>query len=399
MLIVLTGLAIRLGWVMTRPTDAASLAQLPDQREYLEVAQNLLQGNGLCFTDPRFNDRICAYRTPGYPIMLAAVGANVRAARVAQCLLDTSVMFATYLLARKWLSERGAILAAALVAFSPFLIYFSGLILTETLFTALLAWGMLLVLDRRTLPWLLGGVILALSILVRPGAIAIPVVLGLLGAISQKNAKHARWPLPVGATMVLLTVLLLLPWAYRNLRVVGEWVWTSTNGGITSYDGFNPDATGASDQTFVQAMPQLRGMSEIGRNHYLAEKAREYAWANPGRVWELTLAKLARTWSPRPLSNEFSRPLYVIGALAYSIPFDLLVIVGLCGIGLPRSAKMFLIAPALYLTLAAVASVGSLRYRIPAEVPLAIIAASAFVKPQMNADERELENAKIEDGG
>jgi hypothetical protein len=44
---------------------------------------------------------------------------------------------------------------------------------------------------------------------------------------------------------------------------------------------------------------------------------------------------------------------------------------------MPASAKVLLIAPAVYLTVAAAASVGSLRYRIPAEVPMAVIAAAA----------------------
>jgi len=29
--------------------------------------------------------------------------------------------------------------------------------------------------------------------------------------------------------------------------VLGRWIWTSTNAGFTAYDGFNPDATGASE--------------------------------------------------------------------------------------------------------------------------------------------------------
>ena len=36
-----------------------------------------------------------------------------------------------------------------------------------------------------------------------------------------------------GTSMLLLTILMLLPWAIRNHRVLGQWVWTSTNAGIT----------------------------------------------------------------------------------------------------------------------------------------------------------------------
>ena len=64
--------------------------------------------------------------------------------RLAQALLDTSTVLAIYLLARRFREERGALVAAAIVAVNPFLIYFSGLVLSETLFTAMLAWGLYL---------------------------------------------------------------------------------------------------------------------------------------------------------------------------------------------------------------------------------------------------------------
>jgi 4-amino-4-deoxy-L-arabinose transferase-like glycosyltransferase len=380
--LLLIGLGVRLCWSLSRPRDQGSLAALPDQREYIAIAQNLRGGVGLAFMDERFNDRVVAYRTPGYPVLLATVGADVRAARIAQCLLDTSTILAAYLLARHWFTARRALFAAAVVALNPFLIYFCGLILTETLFTAMLAWGMVLLTDRRTRFWLAGGIGLAASTLVRPGAIGLPLLLGIAAAVMKNPgggpAYHRRWPLPAGTTMLLLTLLALTPWAYRNHRVLNRWIWTSTNGGITSYDGFNPDATGASDQSFLEAMPQLRGMSEVQRDDYLAAKAQAFMRDNPLRSLQLGVIKIGRTWSPIPLSEQFGRPLYKVAALAYCVPFFLLILAGLVSDSLPRSAKMFLLMPAVYLTLAAAMSVGSLRYRIPAEVPMAVLAAAAL---------------------
>jgi 4-amino-4-deoxy-L-arabinose transferase-like glycosyltransferase len=300
---------------------------------------------------------------------------------------------AAFLLARRWLAEAPSLLAAALVAFNPFLIYFSGLLLSETLFTAMLAWAMVLIAwsgtaestGRARLMWVGGTIILALSILVRPGAIGMPVGLAALGAFVNRRAARAYhpsplWPLPVGATAIAATVLVLLPWAYRNHRVVGHWVWTSTNAGFTAYDGFNPDADGSSRQDFIAEMPQLLRMDEVGRSDYLTKRARDYTDAHPERVTQLALAKIARTWSPMPLSSDFGRPIYVAAALLYGVPFFLLVILGLLSGGMPVSAKVFLLAPAIYLTAVHALSVGSLRYRVPAEVPMAVIAAACAVR-------------------
>ena len=91
---------------------------------------------------------------------------------------------------------------------------------------------------------------------------------------------------------------------------------------------------------------------------------------------ELTLLKFARTWSPMPLSREFGNALYRAAALAYCLPFDLLVLWGLMRGRLAPLAKLFLLLPAIYFTGVHMLSVGSLRYRVPVEPPMAVIAAS-----------------------
>ena len=386
--ILAAALALRVGWGVTRPVDDAAIDQLPDQREYLDTARTFLNGEGFSFADPRFGQRVYAHRTPGYPLLIAATGGSVRATRVVQAILDTSTVLAVFLLARRWLSPAACLVAAMLVAFNPFLVYFSALVLTETLFTSMLAWGMLLITSSRTLPWLVGGVLLASSTLVRPGALLLPVILAILGALATRTNRRPDpayqqrrgWlpRLPVGTSMLLLTILVLLPWAIRNQRVLGRWVWTSTNAGITRYDGFNPDATGASDQSFVAAMPHLRSMTETERNDYLAREASHFIRQRPLDSIKLAWAKVLRTWSPRPLSSEFSRTLYVAVAMAYSIPLFALFVIGWLTSPMPATSKLFLAAPAAYLTFAAMLSVGSLRYRIPAEVPMAVVAASVF---------------------
>ena len=394
---------IRLGWALVQPADDAAIDRLPDQREYLLLGRGLLHGQGLNFYDPRFRDVVYAFRTPGYPVLVAACGGNVRVVRVVQAVIDTSTVLAILLLALRWLAPGPSLFAAGIVAFNPFLIYFTGLVLTETLFTSMLAWGMVLLLGARapshddandaswrdTLLWLTGGLLLALSILVRQSAMGLPIALGVAAAFvnrRQGGPYHRRWPLPVGTTMLLLTMGVLLPWGYRNYRVLGAWVWTTTNGGITAYDGFNPDATGASDQSFVQSMPELRGMGELGRSHHLSDLAKDFICRQPLRAAELALVKAGRMWSPVPLSQDYGGWKYRAVGMLYSLPFDVLVVIGLLrrapgGGPLSRSAKAFLLLPAIYFTGVHMLSVGSLRYRIPAEPPMAVVAASAAFLP------------------
>ena len=233
------------------------------------------------------------------------------------------------------------------------------------------------------------GGTLAASILVRQSAIGLPLVVALAAAVVNRGRGtpyHRRWPLPVGATVVLVTFLLLLPWALRNYRVLGEWVWTATNGGITLYDGFNPDATGASDQSFVATMPELRPMGELGRSEYLSGLAKQFVRQQPRRAAELAAIQPARMWSPVPLSQEYGGWKYRTVGLLYTVPLFVLAFLGLIrdpagGGGLPRAAKVLLLIPAIYFTAVHMLSVGSLRYRVPAEPPMAVIAASAAALP------------------
>jgi len=79
-----------------------------------------------------------------------------------------------------------------------------------------------------------------------------------------------------------------------------------------------------------------------------------------------------------PLSREYGgRRLYESVGLAFGTVLDVLVLMGLRRRILPGPAKRVLMLPAVYFTVVAALSVGSLRYRIPAEGPMAIVAASA----------------------
>jgi hypothetical protein len=118
-------------------------------------------------------------------------------------------------------------------------------------------------------------------------------------------------------------------------------------------------------------------MGEVERSDYLSRKAGEYIGARPGECVMLAVKKIARLWSPYPLSAQFSRPLYVAVLLVYSLPVMLLAAGCIVLRRLPWPATLLLVTPALYLTVIHAASVSSLRYRLPAEPMIAVLAAGA----------------------
>jgi 4-amino-4-deoxy-L-arabinose transferase-like glycosyltransferase len=362
-------LVLRLGWGMTRP---AGLAALPDQEEYLALGRNLLHQGALYFHDGRFDQDVYAYRTPGYPVFIAMLGGSVRSVRVAQALIDTSTVLAVWMLARRWMGGRSALAAGILVALNPLLIYFSGLILSETLYTALLAWGVWLATTRQR--WVAGVVVLALGAMVRPAGIGLVVVVPMVAGWMGRGWRTGLLRGVIGAGVLLMVFGI---WADRNQRVLGQKVWVTTNEGITRYDGFNERADGSSNQWFVKEMPRLRDMDELQRDDVLSQMAAAYVAEHPGRVLELAGSKIARTWSPWPLSEQFGSAKYILVGVAYSVPLFGLALLGLASRRIKWLVKVMLATPALYFTVVHALSVGSLRYRVPAEPELAVIAAAA----------------------
>jgi 4-amino-4-deoxy-L-arabinose transferase-like glycosyltransferase len=377
MAVILTvALALRLGWALAEPRTPAAIDRLPDQREYLTLADGLLHGRGLRLYDARFGQDVLAYRLPGYPLLVAACGGSVLGVRLLQAALDVGTVAAVFLLGRR-LSGRAVGLGAAMwLAVNPLYVYFSGLVLTETAFAAALAWGTYGLARRSTA---LAASCFAVAVYVRPTAIALGPILAIVSAaqwvVPNRDGRRAyQWR---AAWVVPLAIFLTLaPWACRNLQRLGAPIWTTTNDGITLYDGFHDGATGASDQRFLEGLPGLRTMNEVDRSRDLARRARAWAMGHLGELPGLCWRKVARGWSPVPLSAEFGRPLYRWIGGTYAVPFDLCCLLGLCGRRVGWPGKLLLVTPAVVLTAVQVLTVGSIRYRMPAEASLAVLAAA-----------------------
>ena len=97
--ILLGALALRVGWGWRQSNDYAALNRLPDQREYVQLADSLAAGGPMSFVDPRFDKKIYAYRTPGYPVLIWAAGGRLHLVRIVQALLDFGEKRGRYFLA------------------------------------------------------------------------------------------------------------------------------------------------------------------------------------------------------------------------------------------------------------------------------------------------------------
>jgi hypothetical protein len=179
------------------------------------------------------------------------------------------------------------------------------------------------------------------------------------------------------------------PWWIRNAMVSGEFVPTTLQVGASLYDGIRPDAKGDSDMRFVpvftekqrqldaQATTPPAGTFEARLDRSMKDAAVAWAKENPGRVAELVGIKFLRIWSPWPNAAELGG-----GMLRWLIAATYIPILALGIGGLVRFRHQPLawlcVVPAVYFTALHVIFVSSLRYRQPAMLAVAVLAAAVI---------------------
>lgn len=201
------------------------------------------------------------------------------------------IMVLTYLVSARWFGPQVALLALALIAVWPNLIFFTSILSSELFFMAMTLAGLVFwqrPTGRPVLNLGLAGLIWGLTSYIRPVILLAPVALALVDL--------ARGPRRFGASLlgagivVLMIMLVAAPWTIRNQRVLGEPAMISTNFGSNLWMGNNPASSGG----YMQLPPEVATMSEIERDNYLKDEAKRFIRENPGAAIRLLGQKLVR---------------------------------------------------------------------------------------------------------
>jgi len=369
-----------------------------DSEGYWILARTIAKGEAYEFG----KGGAAVFRAPGYPALLAPIfvvlgdDPPVMVARVQAVLFGTLAVFGVWLLARRLFGERAATLAAFMVAVYPGLIALSVPILTEAPFCGLLPFQLWLwVLAWEAPTWrrclllaLVVGLLGAAITLVRPSwLLFMPFAIVSGTVFGRPKGRHVL----IGAGIMVGLVVGMMPWWIRNARVTGHFVPTTLQVGASLYDGWNPNATGASDMSYVPAFEaeereaeakgsvDVEDTFEYRLNRRMRDAAVSWARENPGTVLRLAAVKFVRIWNFWPNEPAFSAP---VVRLAVAVTYVPLLVLGLLGVwktigrGWPY---VLCFLPAVYLTLLHMIFIGSLRYREPAMLGLIVLAAGAAV--------------------
>ncbi len=356
-----------------------------DADGYWQLAEKIVAGEDFSlYTPPRQ-----VMRMPAFPAILVAsismFGNSQAAARLLLAVLTSLAIFPAFWIAAKHHSNAAGVVAGLIIAMMPLYVGFSVLILSEILFATCILfniWAFSRWLNatepKEAFLWAaFAGLLASLAVYIRPSWLLFPPCLILALAIFSKSFFRKRTLQSI--VLLICMILPLIPWGIRNQQVTGHFVITTLWMGPSLYDGLHPAATGSSDMTFFEQDRVLDRMSEYEMNRHYKDLALKFARENPGRAIQLGFIKLWRYWKPWPNAEQFRSPVLVgITALGF------LLLAGWAtrgGWGTRENLELLFLCtlPIVYFAALHMLFVSSLRYRLPAEYPLAVLAAIGIV--------------------
>lgn len=361
----------------------------PDSQRYALVARNIAAGLGpiesptnRTGTDPLYPLLI----SPAFALLTDDASAAFVWARMLNIGFGLFALAALLGLARRIAGDAAALVAGAIYAVDPILLFFNGLVLTEIPFIGLL-WPAMYCLWRARQTGKLrfaaaGGALLGLGALTRssglPLAVLLPAVIALLRT-SREDAggggRSARWLPTLIAWLALLAAL--SPAIVRNYRLLGTFVPVRTGGGATLLESLGPWADGGPGMEKVAWPPVPPDANEAQRDRIYRDAALNWAAAHPRDALRLAWVKLRRTWSITLHAPGYTGRLYDVIGWTTLAPVFVAAAVGAWRLRRRTSVVVFLLTPALLIALMHVLFVGSVRYRVPAMPGLFILAGVA----------------------
>ena len=394
LLIVLAALALRVGYVMLAKRNEPVLG---DQIYYNAEANTLARGHG--FTDFRDGSQTAEHPpltalalTPTSWVMeqFDPGGSHLLAQRLTMTVFGAGVVLLIGLIGRAVAGDRAGLVAAVIAAVYPNLWVNDGLVMSETLATLAVALAILLTYRfiRRpraaTAAWV--GVACGLAMLARAELglllplMVLPVVL-LLRVLSFKRQ------IVMFLVACIASAAVVSPWLIANLTRFDEPVLFSTNDGLTVC-GANLHRTYYGQGTGLWALdcagfPVPKGDRSVVSNA-LRRDGLHFIRTHLGRLPVVVAVRVARVWSlyaPGMMASYNQNEGRDIGvswagffAFWVLVPF---AVVG--GVMLRRRRVPItpLMAQFVIVTVTAAAIYGIVRFRVPAEVSLVVLAAVA----------------------
>jgi hypothetical protein len=233
--LTLAALAVRALFLAVEP----AAAPVADERTWVDWARTV--SSPRVGFNPLHTNMI--FHPPLYPYFVAVplwLTGSLQAVKWVQAVFSVLLVPAVGRVGAYAFGARAGLLAAALAAFYPELVWFSAHFWVENVFLVLLWWGFerLLAADARsrTPTALAAGALWGLAVLARETLLYFVPLAGLWLLWRRRAEGGARR----GAAVVLGAVLVVAPWTWRNWIAYGAFIPVSTAGGLNLFQGNAP---------------------------------------------------------------------------------------------------------------------------------------------------------------
>ncbi|HKP89748.1 MAG TPA: glycosyltransferase family 39 protein [Thermoleophilaceae bacterium] len=384
-LIALAGVALRLGYVLGPARDTKGIGDW----YFFHWGANLI-ADGHWFVEPflhTFEGRLVpsAGHPPLWELLLSGVsflgGTSYLAHRALGCILGGGTILLAALLGRRIGGERAGLTAAVLAAVYPVMVAADGSLMSEGLYTLLIAAALLAALRLRDRPDVraaaLLGAVVGLAAQTRSEALLLFPLLVLPVALTRPRGRFA-----LAAASVLAAAVLIAPWTVRNWAEFGRPVLISTNDG-TLLAGANCDLTyHGKDVGFwnIECISERSLRNEARQEARWRSEGADYLGDHLGRLPLVLAARLARTWDlyqPRRMVL-YAEGRWVRAEQAGTVVYYLLLPLAIAGgfaLRRRRSDLLVLLAPVALVVALSLIGYGIPRFRAPAEITLVVLAA------------------------
>lgn len=351
---------------------------------------------------------------PGYPATLGALfwlvihsplpDNRVAAAVALNVALGVATVLMAFELMRRLFDSRVALVAAAMLAVYPNLIFHVATLHYETAFIFVTTAALLVIVGR---PWSGGrvpmrrllafAVLLGLSVLIRPTAAPFVLVLFVVAVTQGASVRHA---LAQCGVVVGVVGLMVLPWTIRNIVRLHSPVIISTGYGpalcMSRYPGARGDnaryGTPQGRNMTQYCLPSVKGVpsgeQEVKVNNYAMSRAVDFVVAHPFEEVRLWLTRSRFSYREdhdalddvTPFVRRSTRQTLAIGG-----DWFYFAILGFSAVGVASSARratperLFLLLATVALAVNPIVLYGAPRYKVPATPFIAMMAAVGLV--------------------
>ena len=373
-LICLGGFFLRLGYILFFNAEL----KFPDEHRFWGEAMSILNDHTLQLNGKYANDMPA---TALFVALAAALtGESLVGAKIAMAIVSTFTIYLiaklTFLIGR---DTRAALISAGIASIYPFFIFYSSLLLSETIFIFFFVLFVYTIIDHDSSIGGRSGVTAGLTHLTKPTLFyCFPVIWFWQYVVLGVRGKTI-W------ISVLVFSLIVFSWGLRNYHVFGEFVFTTSGSGQVLWEGNNPwNKTGGVSGTFqnpdayLQSLPE--GLDELPQDRWKKSKAIDHIVDNPILFASLGVKKFFRFWSLWPNSKEYSSLRYKLMSL---LSFGVVLsgtLVGVFWLREHNRVLSLLYLLIIYFTAIHMVTIGSIRYRLPVEPFLIVITSLVLAK-------------------